>query len=120
MSWVHRGMLAILRGRADFLPKFGPEEWPKARWQWDEEQLGKIIKYFTYKIDYDNPFEVPKPLFEWDREQNLINLTTSRFIVLMLPRGVGKTTIVNLANEINIVYQDVKFLATSPRPLRIV
>ena len=90
MSWVHRGMLAILLGRADFLLKFGPENWPKAPWSWDESQLEKIIKYFTYKTDYDNPFEVPKHLFEWDREQNAINMTTSRFVVLMLPRGVGK------------------------------
>lgn len=110
MSWVHRGMIAILLGRADFLLKFGREEWPKAEWTWDESQLEKIIKYFTYKVDYDNPYESPKALFEWNRVRNSINMTTSRFIVLMLPRGVGKTTIVNLANEINIVYQDVKFL----------
>ena len=50
-------MLAILLGRADFLLKFGPEGGQRRKWSWDEEQLAKIVKYFTYKQDYDNPFE---------------------------------------------------------------
>lgn len=111
MSWVHRGLLAILLGRPGFLLNFGKESWPKAEWEWDEAQLEKILRYFTYKVDFDDPNEVPKPLFEWDREANTITLTTSRFIVLMMPRGIGKTTVVNLSNEIDIVYEDVKFLA---------
>jgi hypothetical protein len=106
MSWVHRGMLALLIGRADFLLNFGLEEWPKSTWDWNEAQLEKILKYFVYQPAGKEPV----PLFFWDRELNRISMTTSRFIALMLPRGVGKTTIVNLANEISIVYKDTKFL----------
>lgn len=110
MSWVHRGMLALLLGRADFLLNFGEENWPKSSWTWDEEQLGKLIKYFVWREEPESLSEIPKPLFIWDRERSQIHLTTSKFTALMLPRGVGKTTIVNLSNEIDIVYKDVGFL----------
>lgn len=109
MSWVHRGILAILLRKCDFLLNFGPEDWPAAKWEWDAKQLEKILKYFTYKVDYDDPFEEPRPIFQWDKETNSISMLASRFVVLMLPRGVGKTTVVNLATEISIVYKDVKF-----------
>lgn len=110
MSWVHRGILALLQGKADFLLNFGEEDWPKAKWVWDEAQLEKIIKYFIYREDPLSDSKETFPLFRWDKEAGTIELTTSKFIVLMLPRGVGKTTIVNLSNEIDTVYKDVKFL----------
>lgn len=110
MSWVHRGILALLQGKADFLLNFGEEQWPKSSWTWNQEQLRKIIKYFVYKEDPESTTEEAKPLFIWDEEAERIHLVTSRFIALMLPRGVGKTTIVNLSNEIDIVYRDVNFL----------
>lgn len=110
MSWVHRGMLALLLQRADFLLNFGYEDWPDSSWEWDRDQLDKILKYFVYKDDPDSQLEVPKPLFILSPEGNKIHIITSRFNALMLPRGVGKTTIVNLANEIDILYKDVRFL----------
>lgn len=108
MSWVHRGMLALLLRRADFLMNFGEEQWPKSSWEWDETQLEKILRYFVWKENPDDLDEVAKPLFV--REEGKIHLVASQKTALMLPRGVGKTTVINLANEISILYKDISFL----------
>lgn len=110
MSWVHRGMLALLLRRADFLLNFGEEQWKMSSWTWDEKQLEKIIKYFRYREDPHDELSPWKPLFVWDKASGRIHLITSRFTALMLPRGVGKTTITALANEMAVVYRDTDFL----------
>jgi len=110
MSWVHRGMLAILLRRADFLLNFGEEDWKLSSWDWTPNQLEKILKYFRYREDPEDELSPTKPLFIWDKELCSIHLVTSRFTVMMLPRGVGKTSIINLANEIAVIYKDTDFL----------
>lgn len=89
LSWVHRGWLAIMLKRTDFLPKYG--------------ELDKICKEFVYK---DNPWdslEVGKPLFQLESNGS-ISLITTKNIEIMMPRGIGKTTLANGADIFQALY----------------
>lgn len=106
MSWVHRGVLAILLRQTGFLTKFGNERWPDEEYEYGQADLDKIIKHFVWRPSKDaNPI----PLFRLG-EDGLVYLTVSRFVQIMLPRGFGKTTTVNAANLIKICYKLRKFL----------
>ena len=83
LTWMHRGYLAILLRRTDFLPKYG--------------ELDKIIKNFVYKNDPWDANEVGKPLFCLEADGTL-SLTISRNTEIMMPRGIGKTTLANGAH----------------------
>lgn len=87
MPWVHRGILAILLRRTDFLTQYG--------------ELDVIVEEF---VD-----EAGRPLFRWNDFGGL-DLVINRNTVLMLPRGYSKTTIVNAANLIKILYFFKKFI----------
>jgi hypothetical protein len=49
MPWFHRGILAILTKRTDFLLDFGEETWPQETKSWDEAQLDKLLRHFVWK-----------------------------------------------------------------------
>lgn len=80
LTWMHRGYLAIMLRRTDFLQKYG--------------ELDKIIKNFVYKNDPWDQNEVGKPLFHLE-EDGTVSLTISRNTEIMMPRGIGKTTLAN-------------------------
>ena len=81
-SWVHRGFIAILTHRTAFLSKYG--------------DLEKIQEEFVYrKKDPWDKAEPPIHLFEWaDETHKALKLTTTRYNEIMMPRGIGKTTLV--------------------------
>src|SRR6516162_9928935 len=99
MPWVHRGMLAILSRQTDFLLKFGEEQWPRAKGVWDEKQLEKILKHFTWREDPTSPLSKPIPIFQVERDSRgspvAIHLSISDRMLFIMPRGVSKTTLVN-------------------------
>lgn len=114
MPWVHRGCLALLLKKADFLLNFGPEQWRDGPGEWTEAGLEKILKHFVYRPDPDNPNGPVIPLFEVDRDADgrpiRVHMTTGRFIMLMMPRGISKTTLVNAANTYEINYKTEDFI----------
>ena len=81
-SWVHRGFIAILTHKTGFLGKYG--------------ELDKIQKEFVYRAnDPWNQEETAIPLFEWtDETHTALRLRTTKYTEIMMPRGIGKTTLV--------------------------
>lgn len=106
MSWVHRGLLAILLRQTDFLTEFGEETWPDETYYYGPEDLALIIEHFVWKPSAEHP---PVSLFRLDADGKL-HLMVSRFVEIMIPRGFGKTTVVNAANLLKILYKLRKFL----------
>ena len=95
LTWMHRGYLAILLRRTDFLPKYG--------------ELDKIIKNFVYKRDPWDENEVGRPIFTLE-EDGSVSLCISRNTEIMMPRGIGKTTLANGAKIFMGCYNERKFV----------
>lgn len=95
MPWFHRGIVALVLQRTDFLLNFGREEWASEVAEWTVEDLELICEHFLYRVDPDDPESPTIPLFVWDREANVVHLRTSRFLQVMIPRGFSKTTLFN-------------------------
>jgi hypothetical protein len=94
MPWLHLGILAILTRRVDFLQKY--------------KDLDKIIQYFTYKKNPNDPNSEVVPIFRL--ENNVLKMEISRFTLIMMPRGFSKTTLVNAVNLFLICYADTDFM----------
>ncbi len=91
MPWVHRGFLAILTKRTDFLLKYG--------------ELDKIFTNFVVEKE-DGKLE---PIFYLD-ETNHVCMKLGRYTLVMAPRGFAKTTLCGVAAEIyDIVYLNTPF-----------
>lgn len=91
MPWLHRGILAILTKKTDFLLRYG--------------EVDKIIENFVYERNGET-----YRIFE--RVGKKIELNTQRFTLLILPRGFSKTTIAGIGFGVyNIVYQELNFAA---------
>lgn len=114
MPWVHRGLLALLTRKTDWLLNFGPETWAGGEGEWDEAQLDKILRHFIWRPEPDDPKSTAYPLFEADRDTSgritAIHLSVSARILVIMPRGMSKTTIVNAANLYDICYHETDFL----------
>ena len=95
LAWVHRGWLAIILRRTDFLPKYG--------------ELDKIIEHFVYKENPWDKLEKGKPLFSLQPD-GTVSLTLTRNTEVMMPRGIGKTTLFNGAIIYMAVYQIRRFV----------
>lgn len=100
LSWVQRGLLAILTRKSEWLGNFGPETWGSVEYEWTPRQLAKIIKYFVSK-DGLRIFKI---------ENGTVQFEPFSRVLIMLPRGLGKTTIVNAANLHQVLYEDLEFL----------
>lgn len=109
IPWVHRGIMALVLQRTDFLTKFGTENYaeePDA--EWTPEELDLIIRYFTYKENPDDPESPELPLFSYDG--TAVHLTTSRFMQVMMPRGFSKTTLFNALVLFCIVFRLANYI----------
>lgn len=99
IPWVHRGILAILTKKTDFLLKYG--------------ELDKIINNFTWSEDPDNIESDKHAIFSPVYEGNTIvslNMRITRFSELMLPRGYSKTTLAGIGVILYwILYRDKLF-----------
>lgn len=112
MPWVHRGVWAILAKQTHFLLKFGPEKWDESLHIWSPDELARIVRLFTYPIRPSDPESPTRPVFvmrnpegkpihytdvPWRTvdESWSIDLHIGRFVNVMLPRGVSKTTLTN-------------------------
>ena len=96
VPWVHKGLLAILTGHADFLGKLPLEE------------QKKIAENFTWVDDQKQERRV----FRRNEVTARLEMTLGRYTIVMLPRGFSKTTIAGIAVPLmEILYQDVPFMA---------
>jgi hypothetical protein len=93
MLWVHRGIIALVLGRGDFLLKFGKELWKDEEAEWTPADLQLILDNFYHAVDPDDPESKKIPLFEL--RDGVLHITTSRFMEVMMPRGFSKTTLFN-------------------------
>lgn len=114
MPWVHRGLLAILLRKTDFLLNFGKERWAKEEGEWTEEGLSKICRHFTWSEDPGNPASPKHSLFTVHRDDNgkpiKIELLVSKIQMAIMPRGFSKTTTCNAAVVIYVVYKMKQFI----------
>ena len=97
IPWVHRGILALLLRRTDFLLKYGDME--------------KILKHFVYKTNPMLKDSPTKPIFsihECDGKTT-VRMETHKRVLIMMPRGMSKTTLANAANHYLITYMDCMF-----------
>ena len=114
MPWVHRGILALLTGKTDFLLQFGPEAWrdePAAFW--GPRDLQKILTNFVEELGEDPVTNKPitRPIFTLAEVDGhpVLSMDVRTNITIIMPRGFSKTTIVNLANLIDLVYVNQDF-----------
>jgi hypothetical protein len=107
-------MLALLSKKVDWLLEFGEETWPSGAAVWDEKGLEKIINYFCYRTDPDDPKSPMRSLFTLDRNSKgkpcKISMFYSDKMLFIMPRGISKTTIINADNIKEICYHDNDFL----------
>lgn len=108
MPWVHRGILALLTKRVEWLTNFGEEVWPSGKGEWTEAQLQKIVRHFTWSSDPSDSSLNSVPIFRWEGSRLIMHKPPNT--LLILPRGVSKTTLVNASNLYGINYCDEEFV----------
>lgn len=95
MPWVHRGILAILTKKVDFLLKYGELEKIQSNFTWtDEEEQEHPI--FELVDDSGEVLERPR-------------MHLAKFTEVMMPRGFSKTTLINGAEVRDIVYKETSY-----------
>lgn len=118
MPWLHRGIIAILLRRTDFLLNFSepgkPEQWPQANRHWTKKDLAKLVKHFVYKINPKDPKSPTAPIFrvryaEDGRTPIAIDMVLGRHFACMIPRGFSKTTLINFVNLYKTIHKLTKF-----------
>lgn len=110
MPWVHRGILAILLRRTDFLLNFGRENWaeePGA--EWTEADLFQIIKWFKWQKPDGTTAPIFVPRLGPDGRLAALDLVVGKYTAIMMPRGFSKTTLCNGAAILQVLYRDHKF-----------
>lgn len=93
IPWMHRGIIALVLGRGDFLLKFGREIYKDGEEEWGPGDLAEVLENFVYVLNPDDPESPKQPLFVM--EDGRLRITTSRFMEVMMPRGFSKTTLFN-------------------------
>jgi hypothetical protein len=94
IPWVHRGLLAIMTRRVDFLLKYG--------------ELDKIEKHFVWCEDWQNPDAPRHKIFDFS-DPTKPKMTLGPNTAVMMPRGFSKTTIANGVTIYKIVHLLTKF-----------
>lgn len=112
MPWVHRGILALIFQRTEFLMDFGREKWkddPNA--EWTPADLEKILTNFIEEGTGRPLFSVkecPGPTYAGPGFFKVV-IEAKLNIGVIMPRGFSKTTLMNAANLISILYKDEDF-----------
>jgi hypothetical protein len=104
MPWVHKGLLAIITGRVDWLLT-----------KCTMKELDKIVRHFVWKLEWDNPDAPEFPLFKvhLDEEGNpvRIDMDRAKYTEIIMPRGFSKTTLIGLAGMLyKILFQENRFI----------
>jgi hypothetical protein len=90
VPWVHRGLLAILTGRTEFLAEYG--------------DLELIVRNFVWRDQNGETHSI------FHAANGGLDLSLGKFTLIMLPRGFAKTTIAGIAVPLyEILYRDHPF-----------
>lgn len=114
MPWFHRGILALITGKTEFLLDFGPERWrDQLDAEWTHDDLEKILTNFVVQTEPGNPESPVRPVFDlsFDEDGNpkIVILEQKQKVAVILPRGYSKTTLVNTANLRSLAYKEVNY-----------
>ena len=117
MPWLHRGIVAILLRRADFLLNFttdkNPEIWPERNGQWTQADLEKLARHFVYKTNPADPKSPTAPIFriryDFQGVAYAVDMVLGKHFACMIPRGFSKTTLINFVNIFKTLYKLTKF-----------
>lgn len=88
IPWFHRGIMAIHTRSMDWLPKYG--------------QLDKIERHFRW-LDADGRLH---PIFDFESMRMVISPNSN----IIVPRGFGKTTLLNGLSVRDCAYRFVRYL----------
>lgn len=89
VPWLHRGILAILTRKTDFLKKYG--------------EIDKIVSNFVYERNGETHY-----IFK--EVGGRVELERNRFTLIMVPRGFSKTTLAGVGFGVyNIVFGEMPF-----------
>lgn len=113
MPWFHRGILALVSGKTEFLLDFGPEVWRDEVAEWTHADLKKILTNFVTQSIPGDPKSPTEPIFALELEDDrpvvrIVNPTKK--IAVILPRGYSKTSLMNLANLKAICYKEIDYI----------
>jgi hypothetical protein len=105
MPWIHRGILAILTRRCEFLLNFDEH--------YGIRELKKIIAHFSWKDDPNNSESQEHAIFSLSEKDGAlsISMTLGKHTLIMLPRGLSKTTLANAVNIWYALYQECPVFA---------
>lgn len=114
MPWFHRGILALITGKTEFLLDFGPERWRDEKdAEWTPDDLEKILSNFVVQEVANDPNSPVRPVFDltFDEQGNpqILILEKKNKVAVILPRGYAKTTIVNMANLRSLAYKEINY-----------
>lgn len=114
MPWFARGIIAILLRRADFLLNFDEEVWPEGRCRWTKKSLAKLVRCFRYRVNPEDEKSPTAPIFrlrygEDGRTPVAIDMVLGKHVLLIIPRGFSKTTLVNACNIYKTLFKLTKF-----------
>ncbi|WP_417436488.1 hypothetical protein [Idiomarina abyssalis] len=101
VPWVHRGIVAILTRKPDFLLEFEPG--------YGEEDLSKILRHFRWKDPDTGEIHFVFTLVESEEGQKSIQMVINRNTLIMLPRGFSKTTLTMGCEIWSLVYKMTDF-----------
>ncbi len=118
MPWFHRGIIAIILRRTDFLLNFSqpsvPEIWEDGTKHWTKKDLAKLVRHFRYKLNPKDDKSPELPIFrvrfaEDNRTPVAIDMAVGTHVNLIIPRGYSKTTIINFCNIYKTIHGLTKF-----------
>jgi hypothetical protein len=114
MPWFHRGMVALVLRRTDFLLNFKEETWANGTGRWTKKKLAKLVRCFTYPTDPSRIDSPRKPIFrvrfkEDGRTPCAIDMVINDHVNIIVPRGFSKTTVINFCNIYKTLYKLTKF-----------
>jgi hypothetical protein len=96
IPWFHRGIIAILTRKTDFLRKYG--------------DVDLIVKHFVWKEDPWDEASPAHPIFAVEPDGS-ISMTIVKHSLILMPRGFSKTTLLNGLILYFIAYREQPFIA---------
>ncbi len=109
MPWVHRGILAIILRRTDFLTNFIQEDWEDETAFWSQQELEEMAEEFLWKDDNGELRKIFQ-LHYADSKVVQVDLLCKSYTEIIMPRGYSKTTVVNAAVLFKILFRERKFI----------
>lgn len=114
MPWYARGIVAIILRRTDFLLNFEEERWSDITCRWTKKKLAKLVRCFHYRINPADLNSPTAPVFiirygDDGRTPVAIDMALGQHVLIIIPRGFSKTTIINFCNIYKTLFGLTRF-----------